>query len=138
MLPVIPLPGITPRQKAAAVMVAGVADMLQIGLFPIFGIGYLLDDAIDVITAIALTAICGFKWQFVLAFMMELVPFVDILPTWTAVALLLSTHKEDGAQSRVNVQVVNREGMDMLDTQAISVPPGESRRQCERESGPCS
>ena len=74
-----------------ALMVAGFVDFLQIAVFPLFFEGGFspFDDVLDVMAAISLMAICGFKWQFVVAFFMELVPFLDILPTWTAVALLL-------------------------------------------------
>ena len=93
MLPIIPKPPITPRQKAAALVVAGIVDFLQLTLIPALEIGYILDDILDFIAAIALMAICGFKWQFILAFFLELTPFVDLFPTWTAVALLLPTQQ---------------------------------------------
>jgi len=89
MIPVIRKPPITHRRKAAAIFVAGTVDFLQIMLLPAIGLGYVLDDALDFLAAIILTAICGFKWQFVLAFFIELVPGLDLLPTWTAVALLI-------------------------------------------------
>ncbi len=89
MIPGIRRPPISHQRKAAALMVAGTADFLQIMLLPALGWGYLLDDVIDFATAIVLTAICGFKWQFILAFAIELVPGLDLLPTWSAVALLI-------------------------------------------------
>jgi len=36
-----------------------------------------------------LIAVCGFKWQFLVAFIVELFPVVDIFPTWTALVLTL-------------------------------------------------
>jgi hypothetical protein len=96
MIPGFRRPPISQRRKAAALMVAGVADFLQIMLLPLFveGGASPLDDVIDIATAIALTAICGFKWQFILAFFAELIPGLDLLPTWSAVALLIPSVPE--------------------------------------------
>ena len=91
MLNMVPKPPITAAQKRAALAVAATVDLLQVVVFPALLPGYVLDDALDVIAAVTLTAICGFKWQFALAFGMELVPFADLLPTWTAVVLLLGS-----------------------------------------------
>ncbi len=105
---IITKPPISRRRKRMALMVAGFVDFLQIAVFPFFFEGGLspFDDVVDVFAAIALTMICGFKWQFVLAFFMELVPFFDILPTWTAVALLLPASDGIEESARVNVSVV--------------------------------
>src|ERR1700744_1717427 len=89
MIPGFRTPPISHQRKATALMVAGTADFLQIMLLPALGFGYILDDVIDFATAILLTAICGFKWQFLIAFAIELVPGLDLLPTWSAVALLI-------------------------------------------------
>lgn len=96
MLALIPKPPISRRQKRMALAVAGFVDFIQIAVFPLFFEGGIspFDDALDIAAAVALMAICGFKWQFVLAFVLELVPFVDILPTWTAVVLLLPAYDE--------------------------------------------
>ena len=135
MLPVIVKPPVTRGQKRAAIAIAGIVDLLQVGLLPALGLGYVLDDVLDVFAAIILTAICGFKWQFVLAFGLELVPFFDLLPTWTAVALLLPVAKEtqpagliEDAQ-RVRVTPVRPEGtpgsgnQDVIDVEAVVLPP---------------
>jgi hypothetical protein len=89
MVPVVPKPPISRPQKVLAIAIAAFADFLQVILFPFFGLGYVLDDAIDCITAFLLMIVCGFRWQFVLAFAIELVPGLDLFPTWTAVALMI-------------------------------------------------
>jgi hypothetical protein len=96
MLPIIPKPAISPRQKALVLGITGFVDLLQIGVFPAFGWGIFspVQDAVDMLTAMILVAICGFKWQFVAGFMMELVPGLSLFPTWTAVALTLPTAGE--------------------------------------------
>jgi hypothetical protein len=79
----------THRQKATALKIAGAADFIQILLLPALLPGFVADEMIDVIVAIVLTAICGFKWQFAAAFMVELVPGLGLLPTWSAVVLTM-------------------------------------------------
>ena len=116
MLPVIQKPPLTRSQKRAAIAVAAVIDFLQITLLPALLPGYLLDDVLDVIAAIILVAICGFKWQFMLAFAMELLPIVDIFPTWTAVVLTLPSHDPAVATPH----------RDMIDVKAIPVSPAHT------------
>jgi hypothetical protein len=125
-------PPISHRQKTAAIAVAGAVDFLQVVVFPFFGEGFFspLEDALDFITAVVLMFICGFRWQFILAFLLELTPVMDLFPTWTAVVLLISTVPE-----RVNVTPVPprseaskqgvapvAEGKDFLEVDAIVVP----------------
>jgi len=107
MFSIVPKPTISRRQKRMALMVAGFVDFLQIAVFPLFFEGGFspFDDMLDIFAAIALTFICGFKWQFVVAFSMELLPFLDILPTWTAVALLLPAYDTVQELPRINVSV---------------------------------
>jgi hypothetical protein len=131
MLPIIPKPPITAAQKRAAVAVAGTIDLLQLVVFPLFGLGVVLDEALDVIAAIVLTAICGFKWQFAVAFALELVPIADLLPTWTAVVLLLGstspTVQASGAVRGGEVVPPPRQPVSaeagVVDVEAVSVPP---------------
>lgn len=125
MIPVIQKPPINHRRKAAAITVAGIADFLQIILFPALGLGYVLDDFIDFATAIALTAICGFKWQFIFAFFLELIPGLDLLPTWSAVALLIPS-VADSVDRAVVSDISPGSGSakyPVLEGRAIVVPP---------------
>src|SRR4051812_48172126 len=96
MLPIIPKPEITPRQKAAALWVAGLVDFIQMPGFAFFGEGFAspFQDALDILTAIVLVAICGFRWQFILAFGLELVPGLALFPSWTMVVLTMPTQLE--------------------------------------------
>ena len=107
MFSMVPKPPISRRQKRLALMVAGFVDFLQVAVFPLFFEGGMspFDDALDIFAALALTFICGFKWQFVLAFSMELIPFLDILPTWTAVVLLLPAHDDLQEMQRIKVSI---------------------------------
>ena len=138
MLPMIPKPPLSPRQKALALGVAGLADFLQMMVFPLFIEGGFspLQDALDFLTALALFVVCGFRWQLGLAFFVELLPIVDIFPTWTAVVLMLPVDHGAGAGARRggNVQVDvrvppeegstgSRRGAEIIDTDAVVVPP---------------
>ena len=132
MLPVISKPSVSKRQKAAALAVAGAVDLLQITILPALGLAYVLDDLLDLVAAVVLTAICGFKWQFILAFCIELVPFVDIFPTWLAVVLTLST--SEGESARVSVSPMrarepsaSRE-YEVIEGAAVTVPPVQPPR----------
>jgi hypothetical protein len=78
-------PLLTPRRVWIARGLAVLVDLAQIGvgLTP-------LNDAIDVVTAIAMVALVGWHWAFLPTFVAELVPFVDLVPTWT-LAVFLAT-----------------------------------------------
>jgi hypothetical protein len=86
-----PLPGISRKRKAAAAFVAGVSDLAQMIFFPAFveGAASPFEIALDVATAITILLIVGFRWRLAIALAAELVPGVDLFPTWTAVVLSL-------------------------------------------------
>jgi len=87
---VIELPS-NPRK--AALTVAILADAIQIGVFPFFAQGVLspLDDLLDIAVAWLLIRLLGWHWAFLPTFIAELVPGLDLVPTWT-VAVLYVTH----------------------------------------------
>ena len=84
---------VTPGRKKVALVVAGLADLVQLGFFPVFGEGALSipDDVLDVIVAVVLFALLGFKLRILLALAIELVPGVALFPSWTAVIATLPT-----------------------------------------------
>ena len=81
-----------PRIRAAyAVAIA--TDVLQFGLGP-FGWAF-FDEILDVLALIATTKLLGFHPLLLPSFVLELVPIVDVLPTWTAcVALVVATRRK--------------------------------------------
>jgi hypothetical protein len=87
-----PAPGgaISPWRVWTARAVAVAADCVQLGLIPAFGPGAVspFEDALDVAVAVALTALVGWHWAFLPAIGAELIPVVDLVPTWTAAAFL--------------------------------------------------
>ena len=69
----------------AALLLAIVADAVQIVLFPLFAEGALspLDDILDLTAAVALIRLVGWHWEFLPSFIAELVPGVNLVPFWT-------------------------------------------------------
>jgi hypothetical protein len=76
------LPG---AQFRAAMMLAIVADALQIVVFPLFVAGALspADDILDFAVAGVLVHLLGWHWEFLPSFFAKLVPGVDLVPFWT-------------------------------------------------------
>jgi len=66
-------------------LLAVVADGLQIILFPLFSEGALspANDVLDVAVALTLGRLIGWHWEFLPSFLTELVPGVDMVPFWT-------------------------------------------------------
>lgn len=76
----------SPRSRfRAAMLLAIIADALQIFVFPLFAEGALspADDVLDVLVALILVQMLGWHWEFVPAFAGELVPGLDLVPFWT-------------------------------------------------------
>ena len=82
----------TRGRVVAARTIAVMADFLQIVVFPVFSEGGLspVDAGLDVAVAGFMTWLIGWHWAFLPSFAAELVPFVDLVPTWT-VAVLIAT-----------------------------------------------
>ena len=80
--------------RRAALTLAMFADALQMVLFPLFGPGAVspLEDLLDVAVAWTLTRLLGWHWAFLPSFVAELIPGLDLVPTWT-VAVLIATRQ---------------------------------------------
>ena len=67
-------------------LLAMAADALQLGVFPLFapGVASPVNDALDVAVAGAMVWLVGWHWSFLPSFVAELVPGLDLVPTWTA------------------------------------------------------
>jgi hypothetical protein len=74
-------PVLTRRRIWLAYGIAVCADVLQFVLGPVGWV--FVDDAIDVVAMLLLTLVIGFHPFFIPTFIAELVPLVDMLPTWT-------------------------------------------------------
>ena len=81
---------LTRGRVLAARAIAILADAVQPGLLPLFvgGATSGLDDVLDVAVGIAMVTLVGWHWAFLPAFLAELVPGLDLAPTWTIAAFL--------------------------------------------------
>jgi hypothetical protein len=68
-----------------AMMLAIIADALQIVIFPLFvgGAGSPADDLLDFAMAAVLIHLLGWHWEFLPSFLAKLLPGVDLVPFWT-------------------------------------------------------
>jgi hypothetical protein len=68
-----------------AMILAIIADALQIVVFPIFVEGAVspADDILDLGVGAALVYLLGWNWEFLPSFLAKLVPGVDLVPFWT-------------------------------------------------------
>jgi hypothetical protein len=76
-------------------IVALCADAVQLLAAPLFGEGLAspFNDALDVLVAAALIKLLGFHWALLPALAAEVVPALDLAPTWTASVLLITSSK---------------------------------------------
>lgn len=81
-------PLLTPRRVWIARAVALLVDLVQWGLLPASLTP--LNGPIDVVAGLGMVALVGWHWAFLPTFLAELVPFVDLVPTWT-LAVMFAT-----------------------------------------------
>jgi len=77
---------LSPRRRfQIAIILALAADALQIFVFPLFAEGALspADDLLDLAVAAVMVQLLGWHWEFLPAFVSELVPGLDLVPFWT-------------------------------------------------------
>jgi hypothetical protein len=69
----------------AAMILAIIADVLQIAVFPLFveGAESPADDILDLGMGAVLTYLLGWHWEFLPSFLGKLVPGFDLVPLWT-------------------------------------------------------
>jgi len=72
-------------QFMLAMVLAIVADALQLAIFPAFVEGALspADDLLDLGVAAMMVRLLGWHWEFLPSFFAKLVPGVDLVPFWT-------------------------------------------------------
>src|SRR3954463_12149769 len=84
---------LTSSRIKAAYAVAIATDVLQFALGP-FGWAF-TDQILDVLALVVITRLLGFHPLLLPTFVLELVPVIDVLPTWTGcVALVVATRKK--------------------------------------------
>ena len=84
---------VTPARKRVALAIAALSDVAQWFFFPVFSEGAFspFEIALDALTGLFILLVVGFQWRLAIALIAELVPGLDMFPTWTAVVLSLPT-----------------------------------------------
>ncbi len=114
----------SPGRVRAARLIAVAADFLQIAVFPVFAAGAASpwEDLLDLVVATAMVWLVGWHWAFLPSFIAELVPGLDLVPTWTA-AVFFST------RGRTRSTAPETSARDVIDAEVVSStrgpnPPG--------------
>ncbi|MBI1796488.1 MAG: hypothetical protein HYR74_05495 [Candidatus Eisenbacteria bacterium] len=86
-----------PAARRAAWLVALGADALQLALFPLFAEGFasIANDVLDVAVGVVLTRLIGWHVAFLPALAAELIPGVDLVPTWTAAVWIATRRRKE-------------------------------------------
>jgi hypothetical protein len=81
------------RRRQVALAVAVLSDVIQWVFFPVMAEGAAspFDVALDALTAAIILLAVGFQWRLAIALAVEVVPGLDMFPTWTAVVLTIPT-----------------------------------------------
>jgi hypothetical protein len=94
LAPLLRAPPLTRQRMFLALAVAVAADGLQILLLPLAWT--FAESAIDVVAMVLTVRILGFHLLLLPTFVVELIPVVDMLPTWTAcVAAVIALRKRE-------------------------------------------
>jgi hypothetical protein len=98
--------------------VAVLADLVQIVAFPAFGMGAASpwNDALDVLVAGAMVLLIGWHWAFLPSFLAELLPGLDLVPTWTAAVFFVTRGKGRSSPSGESPR-------NTIDTEVVSSTP---------------
>src|SRR2546429_7044171 len=83
------------RELRAAWVVAMAADSIQILALPLFAPGGFspADTAIDLGVALILSRLLGWHWAFLPTLLAELIPGLDLFPTWTAAVFYVTRQR---------------------------------------------
>ena len=96
---------LTRSRIKTAYAVAIATDALQFALGP-FGWTF-VDEILDVVALVATTRLLGFHPLLLPTFILEFVPIMDVLPTWTGcVAIVVATRKKQPPVARDGEQPV--------------------------------
>lgn len=79
--------------------IALAADALQIALFPLFAEGGAspADSALDIVVGLLLVKLLGWHWAFLPTLGAELIPGLDLFPTWTAAVYFVTRGERENS-----------------------------------------
>jgi hypothetical protein len=94
----LPVPGAaipSPARVRAARFLALSVDAIQLLFLPIFAAGGLswANDLLDVLTSLVMIRLLGWHLVFLPTFLIELLPIVDLAPTWTIAVWLVTRRR---------------------------------------------
>jgi hypothetical protein len=112
-------PKLTRGRVAAAMIIACVADVLQIALMPVAWT--FAQSAVDVVAMLLAMWVVGFHLLLLPTFILEFIPGVDMLPTWTAcmIAVIALRKREQSA----NQTVIDVDPAPSTKPTELSLPP---------------
>ena len=115
----------SPEQRKAW-FVAIMADAIQLIGMPLFVEGGFspLDTALDVVVGGILIKLLGWHWAFLPTFAAELVPGLDLFPTWTA-AVFFATRQLNSAPEP---EVIDRDRPRTTEPEILDPGPAPARR----------
>jgi hypothetical protein len=84
-------------------LVAMAADALQIVAFPFFAEGGIspADSALDVVVGLILIRLLGWHWAFLPSLAAELIPGMDLFPTWTAAVWYVTRRRLNSTEPEI-------------------------------------
>jgi hypothetical protein len=122
---------ITKGKARAALAIAMVADVVQLGLFPLLELPLLwLNEAIDVAVAIVMLGLLGWHWALLPTLLVELVPALNLFPTWTA-AVIYITRQAGVAPAQ---ELVAARGVAQIVPSGAPTPPPQPKAQEQERS----
>jgi hypothetical protein len=80
------------KRVRVALALAMLADLAQLGLFPLFSQGAAspFNDVLDTVVAVVLFLMLGWHWALLPSIVLEMVPALNLVPTWTAAVLFVT------------------------------------------------
>jgi hypothetical protein len=97
------LKSIKSPEHRMAWLVAIAVDAIQVGALPLFAAGGLspADGLLDAVAAIVLIQLLGWHWAFLPTLAAELVPGLDLFPTWTAAVLFVTRQQVHSGEPEI-------------------------------------
>lgn len=90
-------------EHRVAWLVAMAADALQIAVFPLFveGVVSPADSVLDLLVGVTLVRLLGWHWAFLPSLAAELIPGMDLFPTWTAAVWFVTRQRTQSEEPEI-------------------------------------
>jgi hypothetical protein len=94
LMDILPAPQLTRGRIVFAMIIAVVADFLQIVLLPLEWM--FIQQIVDVVAMVLTSLVLGFHLLLLPTFVIEFIPGVDMLPTWTGCVIAVIALRKRG------------------------------------------